>query len=745
MHRNAREFRRLNITQRTALWSWVITLLTLSIFAAAILPQQIQFLRQNLESTALRIATSLRDHTASAAINLDFASIVDHCNQMIRGDPAIDYLVISRNDGFSIIAERHRWRNEPSLPAKATPSTRLPTSSLGPSPILDQRAFHFSLPFDDSGIEWGWIHVGLSLKTYDRNVTSIYQRTGLIAVVCILIGFFASSFYARRLVQPILDLHRVVRQVADGDLTVRAHVERSDEIGTLGHSVNRMTVALTRRDRILQAVRRAAELFLAATDWRTVIQEVLKDLGTATQANRAYVFQNHFHPDGSLTGCQVFEWCGPGIHPQLDNPDLQHIDYQAAGFQRWIDLFQQDAIVTGSVSSFPASEQAALVPQGILSLIAIPIRVDGQFWGFVGLDDCHANRVWSTADRDSLRAAVEMLGSAIARQHTQEALVQAKLTLEDRVRRRTHELEEQVAAKEKARADLAEIQTSLVEASRLAGKAEVATSVLHNVGNVLNSVGVSATLICDRLRISKAPNLCRAIDLLNQHRHQPGEFLTHDPKGKVLPDYLAAVADQIRQEHAGMLSELQELNQNIEHIKKIVAMQQTHAKVSGTSETVDPAELMEDAIRININSFNRHHITVLRHYEPNLPTLNLDRHKTLQILVNLLRNARQALTDSPASPRELYLYIHTQTPHHVSFVVRDNGVGIDPDNLTSIFRHGFTTKKEGHGFGLHSSANAAREMHGRLFAHSAGPGTGAEFTLELPFASLPLPPPPPSP
>jgi C4-dicarboxylate-specific signal transduction histidine kinase len=184
-----------------------------------------------------------------------------------------------------------------------------------------------------------------------------------------------------------------------------------------------------------------------------------------------------------------------------------------------------------------------------------------------------------------------------------------------------------------------------------------------------------------------------------------------------------------------MLAELQELNQNIEHIKKIVAMQQTYAKVSGSSETVDPSELMEDAVRINIDSFSRHGILILRKYAPALPTLNLERHKALQILVNLLRNAKQALTSSPNSPRQIVLSLHTQVSNHLAFVIRGNGVGIAHENLTSIFRHGFTTKKKGHGFGLHSSANAAREMYGRLSAHSNGPGTGAEFTLELPIPS----------
>ena len=136
----------------------------------------------------------------------------------------------------------------------------------------------------------------------------------------------------------------------------------------------------------------------------------------------------------------------------------------------------------------------------------------------MGFDDCACERTWTDAEVDSLRALADMLGAAIARQRVQDALLEAKQTLEQRVSERTRELQEQVAAKEKARAELAETQQELIVASREAGMAEVATGVLHNVGNVLNSVNVSTTLIREKLRRSEISTLGKVCDLLQQHR-----------------------------------------------------------------------------------------------------------------------------------------------------------------------------------------------------------------------------------
>jgi signal transduction histidine kinase len=286
---------------------------------------------------------------------------------------------------------------------------------------------------------------------------------------------------------------------------------------------------------------------------------------------------------------------------------------------------------------------------------------------------------------------------------------------------------------------LDKLNRQLMGASRLAGMAEVATGVLHNVGNVLNSVSVAATVVGDKLRHSKLGNLRRATALMREQNGRLAEFLTTDPKGKLIPEYLATVTDQLAGEQTKLIAKMDSVGQHIEHIKEIVAMQQTYAKVSGVYESLAPVALVEDALRMNAAAFDRHGIELAREFADNIPPVRVDRHKVLQILINLLRNAKYAMDAQSGHPKQLVVRVRAASAGEVRITIADNGVGIAPEHLTRIFNHGFTTKKDGHGFGLHSGANAAREMGGSLSAHSEGPGQGAEFTLELPAASSATP------
>jgi PAS domain S-box-containing protein len=279
---------------------------------------------------------------------------------------------------------------------------------------------------------------------------------------------------------------------------------------------------------------------------------------------------------------------------------------------------------------------------------------------------------------------------------------------------------------------LDKLNRQLIGTSRLAGMAEVATGVLHNVGNVLNSVSVAATVVVDRLRHSKVANLRRATAVLREQNGRLAEFLTADPKGKLIPEYLATVADQLAGEQTKLIAKMDSVGQHIEHIKEIVAMQQTYAKVSGIYENLAVVALVEDALRMNAAAFDRHGIDLVREFAENIPLVRADRHKVLQILINLLRNAKYAMDAQGGHAKRLVVRVALAFPDRVRITIADNGVGIAPEHLATIFNHGFTTKKDGHGFGLHSGANAAKEMGGTLTAHSDGRGKGSEFTLELP-------------
>ncbi|MFL5356133.1 ATP-binding protein [Archangium sp.] len=289
-----------------------------------------------------------------------------------------------------------------------------------------------------------------------------------------------------------------------------------------------------------------------------------------------------------------------------------------------------------------------------------------------------------------------------------------------------------ITSRKQAEARLGEMHRTLVEVSRQTGMAEVATGVLHNVGNTLNSVNISTTLVTDRLRRSRVTGLAKATALLREHAPELAAFLTQHPQGQQLPPYLIAVSDQLVEERNAMLEEMQSLGQSVEHIKSIVSMQQKHARAAGAVEQVAVPQLIDEALRLHAVSFEQLGIRIECDYTE-VPPIFVDRHKLLQILINLLSNARHALVDSEQRNKCLSIRVR-QAPEGERLLldVTDNGLGIAAENLARLFTQGFTTKKSGHGFGLHISALAAAEMKGRLTCTSPGPGQGATFSLELP-------------
>jgi len=286
--------------------------------------------------------------------------------------------------------------------------------------------------------------------------------------------------------------------------------------------------------------------------------------------------------------------------------------------------------------------------------------------------------------------------------------------------------------------ELHAVQSDLVTTARQAGMAEIANNVLHNVGNVLNSVNVSAGLVTSKMRDSKALGLVKAVQLMNEHAADLGEFLTRDAKGKLLPDYLNKVVAALAAEQQSVVAELGSLTTSVDHIKDIVATQQSYAGAANVVEAVQVRELLEDALRMNAGALARHQVTVVREFA-DVPLLMLDKSRVLQILVNLIGNAKQAMDGVTDHAHLLTLRVEVadlSNERNLRIRVEDEGEGIAPENLARLFVHGFTTRKNGHGFGLHSCALAAKEMGGTLTAQSAGLGKGAAFTLDLPIKQV---------
>jgi PAS domain S-box-containing protein len=290
---------------------------------------------------------------------------------------------------------------------------------------------------------------------------------------------------------------------------------------------------------------------------------------------------------------------------------------------------------------------------------------------------------------------------------------------------------EDISARKEMEARFEGVQKALMDASRQAGMAEVATNVLHNVGNVLNSVNVSASLAIERLKTSKGARLGEVAALVEQNKGDLAKFFSEDARGQKLPQYLAALADHLQGERDMLLKELADLRANLDHIKEAVTMQQAYAKRCGVLETVPVVELVEDALRMNSGALTRHHVALRKDFLDR-PEITVDKHKVLQILVNLIRNAKYACDESGLTDKQVTVRIES-VPEGARISVIDNGVGIAPEVMGRLFGHGFTTRKSGHGFGLHSAALAATELGGKLTASSDGLGKGAAFQLTLPI------------
>lgn len=316
-------------------------------------------------------------------------------------------------------------------------------------------------------------------------------------------------------------------------------------------------------------------------------------------------------------------------------------------------------------------------------------------------------------------------------ERAQSSLQSARDDLEIRVEERTKELSE---AHHKLKSEFEKrerMNKHLIDLSHRAGKAEIATGVLHNVGNVLNSINVSANLVRETLQHSRLPSMRKAVDLLRE-QDDLANFFSDTERGQALPGYLDKLTDKLAEEQDTAAHEIDTLASHLDHVKTIVSMQQSYAGVSGLQEAASLDSLIDDAEVLNASSLVKHQIRVVREFEE-LPEVKIEKQKLLQVIVNLLQNAKDAMLEVPLDQRELKIQVRKTPADRLQISFTDSGTGIAPENVTKIFSHGFTTKKNGHGFGLHSCANAVNEMKGKLSVSSEGVGHGATFLIELPF------------
>ncbi len=350
----------------------------------------------------------------------------------------------------------------------------------------------------------------------------------------------------------------------------------------------------------------------------------------------------------------------------------------------------------------------------VCSLLLVPITGQGAARGMLLLENRLGRSAFNAQRLDAVMLIAGQLAVSVANAQLYESL-------EQRVQARTRELQE--------------TQAELVTTARRAGMAEVANNVLHNVGNVLNSINVSAKVMRDNISNSRLDGLTRAVALIQEHKHVLPHFIEADPRGKALLPYLDQVVGVLRSEREEILRDLDRLFVSVDHVTYVVATQQSNSGPSSLQEITQPHELIDTALHLNAAAIERGNVSVVRRYEE-VPASALDKQRLVQMLVNLIGNAVQAMEKVPVHVRQLTLgvdLVQGEGGRCLQITVQDAGEGIAPENLERIFGHGFTTRMSGHGFGLHSSAVAATEMGGKLTVHSDGPGCGAIFTIELPL------------
>ncbi|STX52068.1 Two-component sensor histidine kinase [Legionella busanensis] len=277
-------------------------------------------------------------------------------------------------------------------------------------------------------------------------------------------------------------------------------------------------------------------------------------------------------------------------------------------------------------------------------------------------------------------------------------------------------------------------KTTLIETSRSAGVAEIATSILHNVGNVLNSINTSVALLTETNQQSSIAKLPKLLDLLEKNKNNLDYFLAHDERGKVVMPYFKGLIEKLENEKVKRQEELENLDKNLTHVNQLIIMQQESSR-PGVSllEPIELTELIEDILPLFANRLRKVNINVERQFKP-LPSFLSVKNKIQQILINLIKNAIDSLAISNKNEKRLVIRLELLTEKRwLEVIIKDNGIGIAKEDLQKIFSFGFTTKSNGHGYGLHNCALLAIDLGGELKVESKGINQGANFTLSLPL------------
>lgn len=404
--------RRPGIMLKTALLSWLVTVLTVGMFLAVILPHQKQTFLENLKSKSHGVSVSLQDIAAGAVVTEDYSEVVDHCMEILGGDETIEFLVLTRNDGFSLVHTRDGWCSK-TLSREWYPELRDVSAGLATPELAYQQVFQYSCPFDYSGIQWGWIHVGLSLDSYRENSAISQRRTAWLAFFCLLAGLVASVVYAKHIVTPIIHLRMAAQGVAEGDLSIRAHVHSGDEVEELACTFNSMTASIQdREERVRLQNKRLSQLVIDKT---LHAGDLLESARLITSAS------------AETLGIQrVGVWLMSSDGRQMECVDFFDADLQThsreetllcSAYKPYFDALEGSR--TLSVEDVASDKRFAcllgdwLRPRHITSIMDAAIRVSGKVVGVVCHEHVGPMRSWTLEDENFAGSMADLIALAI--------------------------------------------------------------------------------------------------------------------------------------------------------------------------------------------------------------------------------------------------------------------------------------------------------------------------------------------
>jgi len=505
---------------------------------------------------------------------------------------------------------------------------------------------------------------------------------GVSLLVLIFVSALGAYISERFLTKPLMQMVELVKKIAQGEYSQRITMDAGRELGILADSVNTMSEEITKNINELKSHKEELRITLDNIPDSIITMNLQGKILNFNPASERY-----FEKDKPKEGTELL---------------TEHI-FGKAGRETYL------AKVNEFTSSIGSNPKPLHFPMQYTSHEQDQIELEMSLISLVLPDE---NYILSVA-RD----------------------VTERNKAEREIRKYQERLEELV---EERTAELKATQNKLMEISRQAGMAEVATDILHNVGNVLNSLNIDTGLLRGVVESSKVKTLGQCVELLQKHVDDLGTFFTSNPKGKIIPSFLEQLSKVLEEEQSEFVALLQKVTERVNYLKVIVAAQQDFAKVKGHKEECDLVKVLQDSLAVNLPELKDLNITVLEEYDNNLPKIKIYKQQVTQILVNLISNAKNAVIEPGAKKKEIKL--SARFGEDVFEIrVEDQGCGITEENMSKIFSYGFTTRKEGHGFGLHHSGNLATELGGSLDVSSEGFGHGATFLLKLPPTQAPKP------